>query len=185
MKRLPFCSALALSICAVLPALAIAQVNEGSGAVFVMTNAANKNEIVAYARAANGALSLEGRYDTEGRGSGGITDPLESQGSLTLSQDHSLLFAANAGSGNISVFSVRRAALIVLDKVPSGGSQPVAIAEHNNLVYVLNSGGAGSVVGFLLDYGGKLTQIKNSTAFLLLRRRAEPRSPSVQMGSFL
>jgi len=40
------------------------------------------------------------------------------------------------------------------------------VAQHNNLVYVLNSGGAGSVVGFQLDFGGHLTQIENSTQFL-------------------
>jgi hypothetical protein len=38
-----------------------------------------------------------GRVSTGGRGTGGVTDPLESPGSLTLSQDHSLLFAVNGG----------------------------------------------------------------------------------------
>jgi 6-phosphogluconolactonase len=131
-----------------------------------MTNAADKNEIIAYERRSNGSLSGGERYRTEGRGSGGINDPLGSQGSLTLSQDASLLFAANAGSGTVSVFSVRRATLNLLGKVSSGGSQPVAIAENQSLVYVLNSGGAGSLVGFRLDFGGQLKQIENSTTFL-------------------
>jgi 6-phosphogluconolactonase len=143
-----------------------AEANSGKGAVFVMTNAANKNEVIAYERAADGTLSDSVRYDTEGRGSGGTTDPLESQGSLTLSQDHSLLFAANAGSGNVSVFSVHKSSLTFLNKVASGGSEPVAVAEYQGLVYILNTGGAGSVVGFHLDFGGQLKQIKNSTAFL-------------------
>jgi 6-phosphogluconolactonase (cycloisomerase 2 family) len=56
--------------------------------------------------------------------------------------------------------------LTLLDKVASGGSQPVAVAQHDNLVYVLNSGGAGSVVGFRLGYDGRLAQIENSTKFL-------------------
>jgi hypothetical protein len=93
-------------------------------------------------------------------------DPLESQGSLTLSQNHSLLFAVNAGSGNVSIFSVHKAALTFLNKTASGGAQPSAIAESGGLVYVLNSGGAGSLVGFHLDFGGQLKQIKDSTAFL-------------------
>jgi 6-phosphogluconolactonase (cycloisomerase 2 family) len=131
-----------------------------------MTNDAKKNEVIAYDRAANGYLTEAGRYDTEGRGSGGVTDPLEAQGSLTLSQDHSILFAANAGSGNISVFSVRRSNLVLVSKTASGGSQPVAVAQLGNLVYVLNSGGAGSVVGFRLDLGAQLKPIKNSTTFL-------------------
>jgi 6-phosphogluconolactonase (cycloisomerase 2 family) len=136
------------------------------GAVFVMTNDARKNEIIAFDRATNGYLTEAGRYDTDGRGSGGVTDPLEAQGALTLSQDHSLLFAANAGSGTISLFSVRRSNLVFVSKTPSGGSQPVAVAQLGNLVYVLNSGGAGSVVGFRLDLGAQLRPIKNATAFL-------------------
>jgi 6-phosphogluconolactonase len=156
----------AITIGSFLSIPASAELNSNSGAVFVMTNAAAKNEIIAFERSANGSLPETERYDTQGRGSGGVTDPLGSQGSLTLSQDHSLLFAVNAGSGNISVFGVRRSTLAFLDKVPSGGSEPVAVAEHQNLVYVLNAGGAGSLVGFTLDFGGHLKQIKTSTTFL-------------------
>jgi 6-phosphogluconolactonase (cycloisomerase 2 family) len=137
-----------------------------AGAVFVMTNDAGKNQVIAFERSTNGTLGESTSYDTHGRGSGGTTDPLESQGSLTLSQDHSLLFAVNAGSGSVSVFSVHKALLTFLNKAPSGGAQPSAVAEHGGLVYVLNSGGAGSLVGFHLDFGGQLKQIKNSTMFL-------------------
>lgn len=155
-----------VGIAAVSPIPGVAQHEKEAGAVFLMTNAADKNEIIAYKRAANGTLSYGATYNTGGRGSGGVNDPLESQGSLILSQDHSILFAVNAGSGNVSVFSVHNADLTLLNKVPSGGSQPVAVAENKSLVYVLNSGGAGSVVGFRLDFGGKLTKIENSTEFL-------------------
>lgn len=139
---------------------------DNAGAVFVMTNDAGKNQVIAFERSTNGTLGESTSYDTHGRGSGGTTDPLESQGSLTLSQDHSLLFAVNAGSGSVSVFSVHKALLTFLNKAPSGGAQPSAVAEHGGLVYVLNSGGAGSLVGFHLDFGGQLKQIKNSTMFL-------------------
>src|SRR5712671_5488175 len=80
-------------------------------AVFAMTNSVEGNQIIAYSRAANGSLVQRNHYPTGGRGSGGTTDPLASQGSLTLSQDHSLLFAVNAGSGDISVFRVNGANL--------------------------------------------------------------------------
>ena len=33
---------------------------------------------------------------------------------------------------------------------PSGGSSPVAVAQRGALVYVVNAGGQGSVVGFRL-----------------------------------
>ena len=157
----------AVGVGAAFPTLASAQPTNAIGAVFVMTNDANKNEVIAFERAANGTLGDSVSYDTHGRGSGGITDPLESQGSLTLSQDHSLLFAVNAGSGSITIFNVHKnGALNFLSTTPSGGAQPSAIAEFRGLVYVLNSGGAGSLVGYHLDNGGRLDQIKNSTAFL-------------------
>jgi 6-phosphogluconolactonase len=159
-------AAAAITIGSFLSVTASAESNAKSGAVFVMTNAAANNEVIAFERSANGSLAETERYDTQGRGSSGVTDPLGSQGSLTLSQDHSLLFAVNAGSGNISVFGVRRSTLAFLDKVPSGGSEPVAVAEHQNLVYVLNAGAAGNLVGFTLDFGGHLKQIKGSTTFL-------------------
>lgn len=159
-------TAIAMTAALVCPLRSVAESDAKSGAVFIMTNSADKNEIIAYERTSNGSLAGGERYGTEGRGSGGINDPLGSQGSLTLSQDASLLFAANAGSGTVSVFSVHRSSLNFVGKAPSGGSQPVAVAENQNLVYVLNSGGAGSLVGFRLDFGGQLKQIKNSTTFL-------------------
>ena len=155
-----------VGIGAVSPILCAAQSSNQPGAVFVQTNAADHNRVIAFERASNGTLSNIGEFDTDGRGSGGVNDPLESQGSVSLSHDNSLLFVVNAGSGNISVFGVHHAFLTLVDKVASGGSQPVAVAQHNNLVYVLNSGGAGSVVGFQLGFGGHLEKIENSTQFL-------------------
>jgi 6-phosphogluconolactonase len=149
------------------PGLSNAQTGDSSnaGAVFVMTNAVDKNEVIAYRRATDGTLQEAGRFATGGRGSGGNNDPLESQGSLTLSQDHTLLFAVNAASGSVSVFSVHGSQLSLVDNVISGGSEPNAVAQHGNLVYVSNVGGSSSVVGFRLDHGN-LTQIPNSTRFL-------------------
>src|SRR5579864_6753073 len=91
------------ALTAILPVLSKAQTTNAAGAVFVMTNAADQNEIITYQRRADGSLQEGRSFRTGGRGSGGVTDPLGSQGSLTLSQDHSLLFAVNAGSGEISV----------------------------------------------------------------------------------
>lgn len=156
-----------LAMSVALPARSKAQTNNGSaGAVFVMTNAADRNEIVAYTRSTDGSLQEGKKFATGGRGSGGVTDPLGSQGSLTLSADHSLLFAVNAGSGSISVFRVQGATLSLVDRVPCGGSEPVAVAQHGNLVYVLNAGGASSVVGFRLGVDGRLKPIADSIAYL-------------------
>jgi 6-phosphogluconolactonase len=158
----------ALAIGAALPALSQVENdnNTGGGAVFAMTNNADRNEIISYKRSADGWLTEVHRYWTEGRGSGGTTDPLGSQGSLTLSQDRSLLFAVNAGSGNISVFRVLGAVLQFVGKVPCGGSEPVAVAQYRDLVYVVNGGGTSDVVGFRIEKSGALKVIAGSTEFL-------------------
>jgi len=139
--------------------------NDSGHAVFIMSNSVDRNEVITFAQAADGTLHESGRFPTGGRGSGGNNDPLESQGSLTLSQDHPLLFALNAGSGQISVFDVHGSHLELSDKVQSEGSEPNAIAQHGNLVYVLNTGGSSNVAGFVLE-GDHLHYIKNSLAFL-------------------
>src|SRR5215469_10544674 len=162
--RLLFIVMLALAIG--LPARSSAQESRSSGAVFVMTNAAERNEIIAYKRNADGSLSEGRAFRTGGRGSGGTTDPLGSQGSLTLSQDHSILLAVNAGSGDISAFRVHGADLSLVDRVPCGGSEPVAVAHHGTLVYVVNAGGTSNVTGFRLDRTGRLRPIPDSIAFL-------------------
>src|ERR1041384_3130054 len=129
MKIIPTALSLgAIAAATALPALA-APASEALGpqqqhAVFVMTNNADANEVIAYEREQYGTLRSPHRYDTGGRGSGGTVDPLGSQGSLTLSDDHSYLFAANAGSGSVSVFRVLGARLALTDRVPSGGSEP-------------------------------------------------------------
>jgi 6-phosphogluconolactonase len=140
--------------------------SNSSGAVFVMTNDADRNEIIAFQRGSDGSLHAGRRFATGGRGTGGTTDPLESQGSLTLSQDHTLLFAVNGGSGEVSVFVVQGARLWLADKETTDGSEPNAVAQHGNLVYVLNVGGSSSVVGFRLSGGGHLQRIPNSIRFL-------------------
>jgi 6-phosphogluconolactonase (cycloisomerase 2 family) len=134
-------------------------------AVFVMTNDADENSVIAYERSREGTLSNPHRFSTGGRGSGGTIDPLASQGSLTLSAGGDWLFAANAGSGTVAVFRVLGSRLLFTDRTPSGGSEPNAIAQHGKLVYVLNTAGSSSVVGFRLD-DGRLKRIDDSQRFL-------------------
>jgi 6-phosphogluconolactonase (cycloisomerase 2 family) len=145
--------------------MAVPRDSDEPHAVFVMTNDAESNEIIAYDRTAYGTLFSPHRYKTDGRGSGGTVDPLASQGSLTLSQDNSLLFATNAGSGTLSVFRVAGSHLFLWDRAPTEGSEPNAVAQHGSLVYVLNTAGSSSVVGFRL-HGGKLARIPDSLRFL-------------------
>jgi 6-phosphogluconolactonase len=158
-----------LALTVVLSAFSLsiqAQSDGTDGAVFVMTNDANHNQIIAYHRHSDGALTGRHAYATGGRGSGGVTDPLASQGSLILTQDHSFLLAVNAGSGDISVFRVIGSTLTLVDLTPCGGSAPVAVAQRGNLVYVVNEGAASNVTGFHLTSAGILKQVPHSTTFL-------------------
>ncbi|MGB9332931.1 MAG: beta-propeller fold lactonase family protein [Steroidobacteraceae bacterium] len=149
------------------PELALAQqfVRSEEAAVFVMTNSAESNEVIAFQRTEYGTLLNPTHVRTGGRGSGGTVDPLSSQGSLTLSGDRAWLFAANAGSGTVSVFHVDGSRLELSDQLPTEGSEPNAVAEHAGLVYVLNTAGSSSVVGFQMQ-GGKLHRIPGSLRLL-------------------
>jgi 6-phosphogluconolactonase len=158
---------IALSVGAITSTMYAAENVAGSSStVFVMTNDTVKNKVLAYQRLSDGSFASRGSFATGGRGSGGTTDPLQSQGSLTLSGDHHLLFAVNAGSGTISSFDLRGGLPILVDQEPTGGAFPVAVAEHNGTVYVLNAGGNGAIVAFRADRFGHLSQIPDSTALL-------------------
>jgi 6-phosphogluconolactonase len=158
--------ALAMSTTLAARSLAQDQSLHAPGAVFVMNNSAERNEVISFTRAADGSLEPAGKFATGGRGTGGVTDPLESQGSLSLSQDHSLLFAVNGGSGEVSVFRVHGSDLALVDKQQTGGAEPNAVSQHGRLVYVLNVGGSSNVIGFTLSARGQLRQIPNSIRFL-------------------
>jgi 6-phosphogluconolactonase len=155
-----------MTLCVVAPVITASAQASAEEMLFVMSNNAERNQVIAFEREGDGTYFEQNLFDTLGRGTGGVNDPLESQGSLTLSPDHSFLYAANAGSGDITVFRVVGDRLVITDKEPSGGSQPVSIAQWGNTVYVLNSGGAGSVVAFHINPFGQLHEIPNSTVFL-------------------
>ena len=157
--------ALASVLAPAFPAHAQEDHSNEAAALFVMTNNADHNEIISFQRAADGSLRQLRRFATGGRGTGGLTDPLESQGSLTLSQDHSWLFAVNGGSGEVSVFFVEGSRLRLADKEDTDGSEPNAVAQRGNLVYVLNAGGSSNVIGFRFS-NGHLSRIANSIRFL-------------------
>jgi 6-phosphogluconolactonase (cycloisomerase 2 family) len=124
--------------------------------VFVQTDGVTGNQVVAYDRAPNGTLTLANSYATGGLGgvlNGSQVDHLGSEGSLTYDADHSLLYAVNAGSNTVSVFSVRGDELILRQVVGSGGTFPVSVAVHGGLVSVLNAQDGGSVQEFYAIFG--------------------------------
>ena len=136
--------------------------SRAGGAVFVQTDNGSGNAVVAYQRAANGALTQAGVYPTGGLGgqlTGSVVDHLASQNSLVLDQATNTLYAVNAGSDTVSVFAVRGDRLQLIQTVGSGGTYPVSIAVRGNLVYVLNGLDGGSIQGFV-SLGGRLLPVK-------------------------
>jgi 6-phosphogluconolactonase (cycloisomerase 2 family) len=128
----------------------------GSQVVFVQTDNTAGNQIAAYGRADNGTLTLENTYNTGGLGgalNGSQVDHLGSQGSLNYDPRNDALYAVNAGSNTVSVFSVRGDDLILRQVVGSGGTFPVSVAVHGNLVSVLNARNGGSVQEYYAFFG--------------------------------
>jgi 6-phosphogluconolactonase len=130
-----------------------------SPAVYVQTNDATKNEVIAFGRAEDGALAPLGRYPTGGRGTG--SPHLASAGSMVLSGDDRWLLVVNAGSDELSLFAVQPDGLQLADRAGSGGNKPTSVAVSGALAYVLNNG-TPNISGFHLA-DGKLTALADST----------------------
>jgi 6-phosphogluconolactonase len=127
-----------------------------SGAVYTMENAAGPNTVVVYSRASNGTLMQTQSVLTGGTGTGA---GLGSQGSLALSQDGRWLLAVNAGSNDVTVFSVAGGQLTAVGTELSGGIMPISVTVHNDTVFVLNAGGTPNITGFHLTNPGVLVPI--------------------------
>jgi 6-phosphogluconolactonase (cycloisomerase 2 family) len=136
----------ALVLVALSAATATAQAGDSSpGAVYTLTNSAAGNAVLAFARAADGALTSQGSFATGGLGSGA---GLGSQGAVVLSNDGRQLFAVNAGDSTVSLFDVQPDGLQLDATVASGGSHPISATVHGSLLYVLNANGiSGFTVG--------------------------------------
>lgn len=132
---------------------------EPAGAVYVLTNEAASNAVVAFERSADGELRAHGSFPTGGRGTGA---GLGSQGALVLNDDGSLLFAVNAGSNTVTTFAVGPDGLDRVGVFPSGGARPISLTVHGDLLYVLNAGAVANVSGLRVGPGGALSAIAGS-----------------------
>jgi hypothetical protein len=144
--------------------------NSSPKAVFVQDDNVGGNSIAAYDREPGGQLVAAGTYATGGNGGvldGSVVDHLASQNSLVYDSESGLLFAVNAGSDSVSVFSVYGDHLVLRQVISSGGTYPASIAVHGNLVYVLNGLNGGDVAGYYL-LGDHLVPIPGSTRQLNL-----------------
>ncbi len=135
----------------------------GPRAVYTLTNQVAGNAVAVFNRAADGTLSAAGTVATGGTGTGA---GLGSQGAVALSDDGRWLFAVNAGSNDVSVLRVRRSGLSLASRTPSSGTLPISLTVRENVLYVLNAGGAGNITGFTVGESGELDAIAGSTRSL-------------------
>jgi hypothetical protein len=111
----------------------------GNGAVYVLSNGAAGNSVLAYTRNDDGSLTAAGSYATGGSGTGaGLGD----QGALVLTADGLRLFAVNAGSASVSEFQVTGNSLKLRSVVSSNGQTPLSVTVHGDLLYVLTGSGS-------------------------------------------
>ena len=136
----------------------------GTGAVYVQTNDASANQVLAFARNVDGALDSVGAYATGGRGSGAAHLP--SQGSVVVTDDGRTLIVVNAGSDDVSSFAIEEGGLRLVGTVASGGSAPRSVAVRRNVAYVLNNAAPANVTGFRIGLDGSLEAIAGSTRAL-------------------
>ena len=118
--------------------------------VFTQSNEAEANRVFGYWRDDDGRLTGPVVVPTGGRGDG--VPHLTSQGSVVVTSDGGRLLVANAGSNDVSVVSIGSEPMVVAI-ARSGGSAPKSVAEHDGLVYVLNTGDR-SLAGFTLGGEG-------------------------------
>jgi 6-phosphogluconolactonase len=128
--------------------------------IYVQTNDAERNEVIAFARSDDGGVEQLGNFETGGRGTG--APHLASQGSVVLSLEGGWLIAANAGSDELSLFAVEDDALRLTGRGGSGGKTPTSVAEHEGLVYALNNAGVPNISGFTIA-NGSLRPLEGST----------------------
>ena len=126
--------------------------------VYVQTNDATENEVLAFERREAGLLSPVGRFPTGGRGTG--QPHLPSQSSIVLSDDGRQLLVVNAGSDELSLFAVQDGGLKLTDRVASRGATPTSVAVNGDLVYVLNNG-TPNIAGFRIE-DGRLVELPGS-----------------------
>jgi 6-phosphogluconolactonase len=137
-----------------------------AGAVYTMSNSTTGNQVMAYSRSAAGFLRFLGAYSTQGTGNGSTN--LASQGAVILASNHKYLYVVNSLSNEISAFAVQaNGGLVFVNKVDSGGTEPVSLTAHGSFLFVTNQAGTSpNIVGFSIGSNGALTAINGAVGNL-------------------
>ncbi|MBL7915286.1 MAG: beta-propeller fold lactonase family protein [Bacteroidia bacterium] len=135
-----------------------------SGYLYTQTNATGNNQVMIYRHTWTGALTYVGAVSTGGSGNG---KSLSSQGALAIDRQQNRLFAVNAGSNSLSMFSIDPANgnLTLLDNEPLQAVTPVSVTVNGNYVYVVNEG-SNNIRGVEVVGGNSLVLLSNSSKVL-------------------
>jgi 6-phosphogluconolactonase (cycloisomerase 2 family) len=143
------------------------------GHLYTVNNHGAVNAVIVLDRRADGTLG-ESSSPVPTGGTGLVVPPggdFDAQGAVRIAGPH--LFAVNPGSNSIAVFNIAKTG--ALKAVPgspfaSGGSTPLSIAVHGDLVYVANQAvpfanptKLPNITAFRLSKDGRLTPIAGST----------------------
>jgi len=170
-----FAAALLIALVPVIEASVADATPSSAGVLYAMTNQ-SPNQIVVFARGADGSIHEVQRVNTGGSGSPSNNPPFpqnhldaDNEIKLTATQSGTLLFAVNAGDNTVSSFSVGPQGLLTLaDRKPSGGNHPVSLDTSNGLLYVVNEvdPSGKDISGLRYTAQGMMTRIPNSTRAL-------------------
>ncbi|MBK6641234.1 MAG: beta-propeller fold lactonase family protein [Bacteroidetes bacterium] len=135
-----------------------------SGYLYTQTNATGNNQIMIYRHNWAGALTYVGAVSTGGSGNG---KSLSSQGALAIDRQQNRLFAVNAGSNSLSMFSIDPANgnLTLLDNEPLQSVTPVSVTVKGSFVYVVNDG-SNNIRGLQVIGGNSMVLLSNSSKVL-------------------
>lgn len=132
---------------------------DAPGLVYIETNSSTDNQVQVYSHGFDGALSLLASFSTGGYGTGA---GLGSQGAVVMSDNGRFLYAVDAGSNDLAVFAVSGRGLRRIGRYGTGGTMPISVTAKQDLVYVVNAGGAGNIAGLRSRADGRLDPISSS-----------------------
>jgi hypothetical protein len=173
-------TAVLAAVLAAIPAVAGAAA-PAPQAAYTQTNAAGANAIAWFARGSDGRLTQRAFVPTGGTGAPNYFSGFpntDSQGSVALNPQKTLLFAVNHGSRSITSFRIlpsgrpQRA-----DIAASGGKGPASLAVNaNGILYVVNEARPARLQGYRVTATGKLQPLGGPTTLRY------PRSSPGQVG---
>ena len=148
----------------------LAPAAEATGYLYTLSNDPRENGVIVLKARGDGSLTkvAGSPFPTGGKGLAG--GDIDEQGAIRVHGQ--FVLAVNPGSNSVAVLSKGgdgKLTPVAGSPFPSGGTAPLSLTIHGNLVYVANQApafarpsGAPNLMGFRLGKGGRLTPIADS-----------------------